>query len=108
MVVLLSGFCFSYNSAQENSDIKYYDNAKVVKVKYKQGDTYIKRSFDEGAEEAGINIPVFENDVVGTNDGRLDIYLGRSNFLRLDFDTELEFKKVPRLRKTELGLILKR
>ncbi len=108
MAVLLSGFCFSYNSAQGNSDIKYYDNAKVVKVKYKQGDTYIKRSFDEGAEEAGINLPIFENDVVGTNDGRLDIYLGRSNFIRLDFDTEVEFTKIPRLRKTELGLILKR
>ncbi|MEN8153933.1 MAG: DUF6600 domain-containing protein [Acidobacteriota bacterium] len=108
IAVLLSGFCFSYDSAQENTDIKYYDNAKVVKVKYKQGDTYIKRSFDEGAEEAGVNIPVFENDIAGTNDGRLDIYLGRSNFLRLDFDTEVEFKKVPRLRKTELNLILRR
>ncbi len=87
---------------------KYYDNAKVVKVKYSKGDTYVTRSFDEGREEAGVNIPIFEKDIAGTNDGRLDIYLGRSNFLRLDYDTEVEFQKVPELRKTDLRIFVSR
>jgi len=92
----------------EQTVAKYYDNAKVVKVKYSKGDTYVTRSFDEGREEAGVNIPIFEKDIAGTNDGRLDIYLGRSNFLRLDYDTEVEFQKVPELRKTDLRIFVRR
>ncbi|MEN8222592.1 MAG: DUF6600 domain-containing protein [Acidobacteriota bacterium] len=92
----------------EQTAAKYYDNAKVVKVKYSQGDTYVTRSFDEGREEAGVNIPIFEKDIAGTNDGRLDIYLGRSNFLRLDYDTEVEFQKIPELRKTDLRIFVRR
>ncbi len=87
---------------------KYYNNARVVKVKYSQGDTYVSRSFDEGNEEAGVNLPIFEKDTVGTNDGRLDIYLGKSNFLRLDYDTEIEFQRIPELRKTNMRVFIRR
>ncbi len=96
-----------YPQSEQNS-ARYYDNAKVIKVKYSQGDTYVIRSYDEGREEAGVNIPLFDKDIAGTNDGRLDIYLGRSNFMRLDFDTEVEFLKIPQLRKTDLKVFVKR
>ncbi|MCK5004112.1 MAG: hypothetical protein KAS21_03445 [Candidatus Aminicenantes bacterium] len=108
IAIFVSVSAFADYPQPEQTVAKYYDNAKVIKVKYSQGDTYVTRSFDEGREEAGINIPIFEKDIAGTNDGRLDIYLGRSNFLRLDYDTEVEFQKVPQLRKTDLRIFVRR
>ncbi len=84
----------------EKFEAKYYDNAKVVRVKYTKGETYIKRSYDEGVEEATVNLPVFENDIAGTTDGHLELYLGKLNYLRLDYDTEVSLEKAPVLRKT--------
>jgi len=108
IAIFVSVSVFADYPQPEQTVAKYYDNAKVVKVKYSKGDTYVTRSFDEGREEAGVNIPIFEKDIAGTNDGRLDIYLGRSNFLRLDYDTEVEFQKVPQLRKTDLRVFVRR
>ncbi len=108
ILTLISFSGFANYPQPERTVAKYYNNAKVVKVKYSQGDTYLMRSYDEGREEAGVNIPIFEKDTAGTNDGRLDIYLGRSNFLRLDYDTEVEFQKVPQLRKTDLRIYVRR
>ena len=102
-VALLSGFIFSeYYPAEESEkfEAKYYENARVVRVKYSQGETYIQRSYDEGSEEATVNLPVFENDTAGTTDGRLELYLGKLNYIRLDFDTEVKFETVPELRTT--------
>jgi len=99
---------FAEYQREDQAIAKYYNNARVVKVKYSQGDAYVSRSFDSGREEAGVNIPIFEKDIAGTNDGRLDIYLGRSNFLRLDYDTEVEFQRVPELRKTNLRIFVRR
>lgn len=84
----------------ETFEAKYYDNAKVVRVKYTSGETYIKRSYDEGVEEATVNLPIFEEDIAGTTDGRLELYLGKLNYLRLDNDTEISLEKAPVLRKT--------
>ena len=36
--------------------------------------------------------------------GRLGIYLGRLNYLRLDSDTLVELQKIPQLRKTDLNV----
>ena len=108
IAIFVSVSVFADYPQPEQTVAKYYDNAKVVKVKYSKGDTYVTRSFDEGREEAGVNIPIFEKDIAGTNDGRLDIYLGRSNFLRLDYDTEVEFQKFPQLRKTDLRVFVRR
>ncbi|MCK5223063.1 MAG: hypothetical protein KAR14_15860, partial [Candidatus Aminicenantes bacterium] len=108
IAILMSVPAFADYPQQGETVAKYYDNAKVIKVKYSQGDTYVTRSFNEGREEAGVNIPIFDKDIAGTNDGRLDIYLGRSNFLRLDYDTEVEFQKIPELRKTGLSVFVRR
>ena len=108
-VVMLSGFIFSeYNPAEEPEkfEAKYYENARVVRVKHTQGEAYIKRSYEEGIEEATINLPVFENDTAGTTDGRLELYLGKLNYLRLDYDTEVSFDTVPELRTTHATIRL--
>jgi len=107
-LVLLAPLMFSYDNGSEpdpgSYEPRYYDNAKVMRVKYTQGEAFVKRSYDEGLEEAAINLPVFEKDVAGTTDGRLEIYMGRLNYVRLDYETEVVFDKVPELRKTELSV----
>ncbi|UCH97892.1 MAG: FecR domain-containing protein, partial [Candidatus Aminicenantes bacterium] len=107
-LVLLAPFAFSYDLGDESEpstiEPRYYDDAKVLRVKYTQGEAYVKRSYDEGFEEAALNLPIFEKDIAGTTEGRLEVYLGRLNYVRLDFDTEVVFDKVPALRKTDLNL----
>jgi len=91
-------------SGEEKFEPTYYENAKVLRVKYTQGEAYVQRSYDEGFEEAAVNLPIFEKDTAGTTDGRLEVYLGRLNYLRLDYDTEVIFDKVPELRKTGMNV----
>ncbi len=84
-IVLILSLCFlslsiySDYSNQQASEAKYYDKAKVLRVRYTQGETFVKRSYDEGIEEATVNLPIFEKDAIGTTDGRLEIYLGKLN-----------------------------
>jgi hypothetical protein len=78
-LVLLAPLAFTNDYGDDpdpgSVEPRYYDNAKVLRVKYTQGEGYVKRSYDEGFEEAAINLPIFEKDIVGTTDGRLEIYL---------------------------------
>lgn len=106
-MLCLVGFSISLFSDQTNStgnEPKYYENAKVVRVKYTSGESFVQRSYDEGFEQATVNLPVFEKDKAGTTAGRLEFYLGRSNYLRLDFDTEVIFSEIPALRTTNATL----
>ncbi|MFC2146290.1 DUF6600 domain-containing protein, partial [Acidobacteriota bacterium] len=107
-LVLLAPLAFTYDYGNDPDpgavEPRSYDDAKVLRVKYTQGEAYVKRSYDDGFEEAAINLPIFEKDTAGTTDGRLEVYMGRLNYLRLDYDTEVVFDKVPALRKTDLSL----
>lgn len=85
---------------QENYLPRPYDNARLVRVNYGTGEAYVIRSFEQGWEEAVPNLPVFDRDIVGTTDGRLEIYLGRMNFLRIDYDGEIIIEEAPRLGRT--------
>ncbi len=101
-LLLLSGACWSDDMEANANTAKYYDNAKVVRIKSVEGEGFVQRSYDEGNEEATANLPLFEKDTVGTTDGRLAVYLGRLNYLRLDTDSVVLLEKVPQLRKTDL------
>jgi|GEM_PF-528089 len=103
-LVLLTTLAYSDDSRRDDFSPQYYDNAKVLRVKYSEGEAYVKRSYDEGNEEASVNLPIFEKDIAGTTDGRIEIYLGRLNYLRLDYDTEVVFEKIPELQKTDMTL----
>lgn len=105
-ILILNTLGFSENNDPEAFQAKYYDNAKLLRVKFVEGEAYVQRSYDDALEEATINLPIFEKDSVGTTEGRLEIYLGRLNYLRLDFDSELEFNRVPELRKTNAAIRL--
>ncbi|MBN2346609.1 MAG: hypothetical protein JXO51_09500 [Candidatus Aminicenantes bacterium] len=101
---LLSAWAWSDPTEENANEAKYYDNAKVVRIKSVEGEGFIQRSYDEGNEEATANLPLFEKDIVGTTDGRLAVYLGRLNYLRLDADTVVVLEKVPQLRQTDLAV----
>ena len=100
LTVLLPG----QDSGEEQSfSSRYFENAKVIRVKYVEGEAFVDRSYDEGLEEATINLPVFEKDSLQTTDGRMEIYLGRLNYMRLDYDTDINLEKIPILRHTSLA-----
>jgi len=107
-IMMLCLFTFGEMTEAEPLEAKYYENAKVIRVKYSQGETFVKRSYDEGLEEATENLPLFESDRVGTTEGLIELYLGRLNYLRLDNDTEIEFDKAPALRKTDMVIRMER
>lgn len=79
-----------------------FDDAQVIRITYVNGEAFVMRSYEEGLEEATPNLPVFDRDVVGTTYGRLELYLGRFNHLRLDYDTEMEFEQAPVLGRTDM------
>ena len=99
-IVALSAY--EYETENTPSEAKYYDNAKVIRIKNVEGEGFVQRSYEEGYEEATPNLPLFDKDTVGTSAGRLSIYLGRLNYLRLDSDTVIELLSVPQLRTTDL------
>jgi hypothetical protein len=92
-----------YEKDPPPSETKYYDNAKVIRIKNVEGEGFVQRSFEEGYEEATANLSLFDKDRVGTSAGRLGIYLGRLNYMRLDSETMIELLSVPQLRATDLA-----
>ncbi|MBN2399240.1 MAG: hypothetical protein JXI33_02750 [Candidatus Aminicenantes bacterium] len=100
--LLLAIGLLAYETDNSPSEAKYYDNAKVIRIKNVEGEGFVQRSYEEGFEEATPNLPVFEKDTVGTTAGRLGIYLGRLNYMRLDTDTQVDMLSIPQLRETNL------
>jgi hypothetical protein len=100
-LLLAVGFVLADSTENMAGEAKYYDNAKVIRIKNVEGEGFVQRSYDEGNEEATPNLPLFEKDSVGTTAGRLGIYLGRLNYLRLDSDTLVQLLGIPQLRKTD-------
>lgn len=90
--------------AEPATDARYYDDAKVVRVRTVDGEAMVQRSYEEGNEAAVANLPVFEGDTVVTTEGRVELYLGRGNFLRLDVDTEILLRRAPALRRTDFSV----
>ncbi|HEX7502843.1 MAG TPA: FecR domain-containing protein, partial [Acidobacteriota bacterium] len=105
-LLLLASICWTADMDVNANDVKYYDNAKVVRIKNVEGEGFVQRSYDEGNEEATANLPLFEKDTVGTTEGQLAVYLGRMNYLRLGADSTVVLEKIPQLRKTDLNVRL--
>ncbi len=107
-LAVLGGWLLAGADEDGAPEPKSYDNAKVVRIKAVEGEAFVQRSYEEGFEEATVNLPLFENDSAGTTDGRLEIYLGRMNYVRLDNDTRVQLLRVPELRRTDLKLRIER
>ena len=99
-VAILAGFM----AAQDKEQTTKYANNSFARVSYLSGGTFIQRSQDLGFEDAEINAPIVEGDRIGTTDGRLEIYLGRRTYLRLDENTKIDFTALPRRDRSQIRL----
>lgn len=77
-----------------------FDDAKVIRVKYAAGESFVERENETGWEDLIENLPIFEGDFISTEAGRVELYLGRLNHLRLDHFSQLEIIRAPQLRST--------
>lgn len=73
----------------------YYDRS-YIRLSYVKGDVYVQRGQDQGYEQGEVNLVVVEGDKIGTNVGRVEIQLGRRNYLRLDDYTQVDVVNLPR------------
>jgi hypothetical protein len=73
-----------------------YTNDSFARLNYISGNVYIQRGPDLGYEEGLINTPIEEGDRLGTTDGRAEIYISKSNYVRLDNNTKLDFLNLPK------------
>ncbi|MCP2619848.1 hypothetical protein NLC35_01185 [Candidatus Aminicenantes bacterium AC-334-K16] len=72
-----------------------YLNESFARLSYLTGGTFIQRASDVGFEEGEINSPLIAGDRLATTDGRAEVYLNRSNYLRLDEYTKVDFLHLP-------------
>jgi hypothetical protein len=80
--------------ASAQSSDGYYSGS-YTRMSYVKGDVYVQRGQDLGYEQGALNLVVVEGDKIGTKDGRVEIQLGRRNYLRLDGSTQVDVTALP-------------
>lgn len=73
-----------------------YTNNSFARLSYVTGNSYVQRASELTYEESIVNMPISEGDRIGTTDGRVEIYLGKGNYIRLDNNTKLDFLNLPK------------
>ena len=79
-----------------------YTKYSFARLSYAIGNIYIQRAQDLGYEEGIVNMPITEGDQLSTEEGRAEIYIGNSSYIRLDYNTELDFISLPRRDRNRL------
>ncbi|MFQ6037533.1 MAG: DUF6600 domain-containing protein [Candidatus Aminicenantales bacterium] len=70
--------------------------ASYARLNYVSGNVYVQRAGDLGYEAGTVNLPIIEGDRLGTEEGRAEVHLGQSNYLRTDRYTQVDFVRLPR------------
>ncbi len=86
---------FSLSAASADDTVRY-TNDSFARLSYINGNVYIQRAAELDYEEAMVNMPVTEGDRIGTTEGRAEIYMGRGKYLRVDYNTKMDFLDLPR------------
>ncbi|MGB6865135.1 MAG: DUF6600 domain-containing protein [Candidatus Aminicenantaceae bacterium] len=96
LLIITVGFllCLPLFVYSDNGD-EYYDYS-FARMSYVTGDVFIERAADMGYEQGIVNLPIVENDKLGTRDGRAEIHFGKKNYLRIDRYTHVDFAELPR------------
>lgn len=81
--------------ASAQSSDGYYSGS-YTRLSYVKGDVYVQRGQDLGYEQGELNLVIVEGDKIGTKDGRVEIQLGRRNYIRLDGFTQVDVTGLPR------------
>ena len=80
---------------QKPAEVKYTDNS-FARLSFLEGKAYVQHAADLAYEDAQLNTPLAAGDRIGTAEGRLEIYLGLKNYLRLDGNSKLDFLALPK------------
>ncbi len=73
----------------------YAIDSTIGRISHLKGEVYIQRGSELGFESATINFPVTGGDRIATTDGMAEVYIGNSNYLRLDKDTKIDVLSLP-------------
>ncbi len=98
-VLCLPLFCYSDNGTD------YYDYS-FARMSYVTGDVFVERASDMGYEQGIVNLPIVENDKLGSREGRAEIHFGKKNYLRIDRFTHVDFASLPRKGNDQIKLNL--
>ncbi len=107
LVVFLAILAFGQPQEQEQTQVQpppqgqtqetiNYTNDSVARLSFLDGKAFLQRASDLGYEDAVLNMPITEGDRLNTADGRLEVYLGHANYLRLDQNTKVDFLNLPK------------
>lgn len=93
-ILLAAALLAPLGMAQEQ-ETRYVNNS-FARLSHLTGTAFIQRAQDLGYEDAEINSPIAEGDRIGTTEGRLEIYLGKRIYVRLDESSKIDFASLPR------------
>jgi hypothetical protein len=77
------------------ADVKYTDTS-FARLSFVDGKAFVQRASDLAYEDLLVNTPIAAGDRIGTAEGRIEISLGRRNYLRLDDNTKIDVLALPR------------
>jgi hypothetical protein len=85
-----------FSAALRGEEETKYTNESFARLSFISGKVFIQRAPDAKPEEAVINAALEDGNKVTTNDGRAEIYFGKSNYVRLDDNSSLEIVTLPK------------
>src|SRR5262249_21539352 len=104
LLVLLSCLVSVQAAVDDKEDDKYQVSARVIRVNFVQGDVSLRRHDSEDWEEARLNAPLVEGDLLATgNDARAEIQIDGRSFVRISSASVL---KIVTLRDDGIALSL--
>ncbi|MDD8026059.1 MAG: FecR domain-containing protein [Acidobacteriota bacterium] len=94
IILLAVAFLVPLARAQEQ-ETRYVNNS-FARISHLTGTAFIQKAQDLGSEDAELNAPIAEGDRIGTTDGRVEIYLGKRQYIRMDQNSKVDFVSLPR------------
>jgi len=73
-----------------------YYGGSYARMSFIKGSVYVQHGQDAGYEQGELNLVVLEGDKIGTKDGRVEVQLGRRNYLRLGENTQVDIVTLPK------------
>ena len=73
-----------------------YYSGSFIRLNYVQGEVVIQRSGDLGFEQGEVNLALAQGDKLAAKNGRAEIHFGKSNYLRVNDMSQVEFVNLPR------------
>jgi len=102
LALFISLFLCSFAQAKEIQ----YTNSSAARLSHTEGNVYVQRAADLSYEEGVINMPIAEGDRLGTTDGRMELYIARGKYIRLDHNAKIDILELPDRNKNQIRIRL--